>query len=315
MPIGLGLACSHAPNVFVSPEDWEIRYKSAIADVPQPRAAAKETAEVSKAYADRIDVAFKTLEQKLAEYEPDALIMVTDDHSEMYDEYLCQPQLAMFLGEKGTGTMTLAAPSQDAKTSPRVEVQCDPDLAKYIAKGLTQRDFDPAFTRTKETHSLGPNDRGMGHGFTRTAPKIMPKLDIPTVLIWLNCYYEPLPTARRCLALGRALTDICKKVDKKIAIFGTGGLSHDPRGPRAGWIDEPLDRSVLEALADGEPDRLSSLYTFESDTFHGGTGEIRNWLVVGGAMGASKATIVDYMPVHHIITGCGFAYWDADTKA
>ena len=42
--------------------------------------------------------------------------------------------------------------------------------------------------------------------------------------------------------------------------------------------------SAVGAFAEGEPDRLSSLYTFESDTFHGGTGEIRNWLVVGGAI-------------------------------
>jgi len=111
------------------------------------------------------------------------------------------------------------------------------------------------------------------------------------------------------LDLGRALADICRKRDQKIAIFASGGLSHDPRGPRAGWVDEPLDRSVLEALADGEPDRLSTLYTFDSDTFHGGTGEIRNWLAVGGAMGDRKATIVDYMVIHHVITGVGFAYW------
>ena len=249
MPIGLGLASSHAPNVFVEPDKWDARYKSAIVDVPQPLAAAKETPEVRRAYADRIEAAFGVLRDKVKEYKPDVLIMVSDDHNEMYDEDKCQPNLAMFLGEKGSGIMGLASPGQDATGMPRVEVKCDPKLAEMIANGLVQRDFDLTVTRTAETHSIGPNDRGMGHGFTRAAPKIMPDLDIPTVLIWLNCYFEPLPTARRCLALGKALTDICKKSDKKIAIFGTGGLSHDPRGPRAGWIDEPLDRAVLAALA------------------------------------------------------------------
>ena len=75
-------------------------------------------------------------------------------------------------------------------------------------------------------------------------------------------------------------------------------------------MDEPLDRSVLKAFAEGDPGRLSSLYTFDSDTFHGGTGEIRNWLVVGGAMGDTKATVVDYMAAHTAITGIGFAYWE-----
>jgi hypothetical protein len=315
MPIGLGLAASHAPNVFIEPENWEARYKSAIVDVPQPLAATKETLEVRKAYASRIEAAFGVLRRKIDDYKPDVIILVSDDHNEMYDENLCQPNLAMFLGETGTGVLTLQSPGQDPSTSPRVTVKCHAELAEYIAKGLVQRDFDLTVTRTPETHSIGKSDRGMGHGFTRTAPKIMPALDIPTVLIWLNCYFEPLPTARRCLNLGKALTEICAKRDEKIAIFGTGGLSHDPRGPRAGWIDEPLDRSVLNALADGEPDRLSTLYTFDSDTFHGGTGEIRNWLVVGGAMGNNKATIVDYMPVHHIITGVGFAYWEPNGAA
>ncbi len=314
MPIGLGLACSHAPNVFIEPENWETRYKQAIGDVPQPAAAALETLEVRQAYAKRIDDAFAELRKTLADYKPDALIMVTDDHNEMYDENLCQPTIAMFLGETGSGTLTLKSVDEDPSQSQRVKVKCDQELSEFIAKGLMQRHFDVAVTRTKETKSLGARDRGMGHGFTRTAPLLMPELNIPTVLIWLNCYFEPLPTARRCIDLGRALRDICAKSKKRIAILGSGGLSHDPRGARAGWIDEPLDRAILEALAEGEPDRLEALYKINSDTYHGGTGEIRNWLVVGGAMGETRAHIIDYMPVHHIITGVGFATWDPNKQ-
>lgn len=312
MPIGLGLACSHAPNVFAPPEDWDIRYRQAIKDVPQPLAAAKETLEVRKGYATRINSAFETLREQVVRYKPDTIIMITDDHSEMYDEHLCQPNLAMFLGDVGTGTLRLRSINEDPSQSPRTTIKCNRPLAEFIAEGLVQRDFDLTVTRTRETHSIGKVDYGMGHGFTRTAPKIMPGLEIPAVLMWLNCYYEPMPTARRCIDLGRVLADICREREERIAIFGTGGLSHDPMGPRAGWVDEPLDRSVLSAFEEGEPDRLSSLYTFKSDTFHGGTGEIRNWLVVGGAMGDCKATVVDYMAVHHIITGVGFAYWNPD---
>ena len=59
-----------------------------------------------------------------------------------------------------------------------------------------------------------------------------------------------------------------------------------------------------------DPDRLSSLFELQSDTYHGGTGEIRCWLTAAAAMGNSKATIVDYMAVHRIITGVAFAYWE-----
>ena len=92
-------------------------------------------------------------------------------------------------------------------------------------------------------------------------------------------------------------------------MLGSGGLSHDPLGPRAGWVDEPLDRWVLERLASGEGARLKDLFTFDSDTLRSGTGEIRSWIAVAGAFDGTKATIVDYIPARHAVTGLGFAYW------
>jgi len=311
MPIGVGLAASHAPNVFIAPEDWDTRYKAAIDDVPQPLGAGAETLDVRRAYARRIEASFATLRARFEAYRPDALIMVSDDHSEMYDEHACNPSLAMFIGKRGKGVLGLRrGESLDDENAATITIDCHEELSEFVAAGLVRRDFDLTVTRQEETHSIGRRNIGMGHGFSRLAPKLMTNLSVPAVLIWLNCYYEPLPTARRCLALGRALADTLKDRAERIAILGTGGLSHDPRGPRAGWIDEPLDRAVLKAFAEGDPDRLSVLYQLESDTFHGGTGEIRNWLVAGAAMGACKATVVDYMPIHHAVTGVAFAYWE-----
>ena len=77
----------------------------------------------------------------------------------------------------------------------------------------------------------------------------------------------------------------------------------------AGWVDRPLDHAVLTAFEAGQPERLAGLYAVDSETMRGGTGEIRNWLVVGGAMGDRRAVTVDYIPAHHAVTGLGFAYW------
>jgi protocatechuate 4,5-dioxygenase beta chain len=74
-------------------------------------------------------------------------------------------------------------------------------------------------------------------------------------------------------------------------------------------VDEPLDRWVLERLASGEGARLKDLFTFDSDTLRSGTGEIRSWIAVAGAFDGTKATIVDYIPARHAVTGLGFAYW------
>jgi protocatechuate 4,5-dioxygenase beta chain len=304
MPIGLGLACSHAPNVFIPPEQWSVRHKAAIANVPQPLALQAETPEMCRAYGQRIEAAFGALKARLDAYKPDALIMVSDDHGELFDSDGCMPSIGIFTGEWAEGNYRLKLPGD--KTEEIVRLKTHRELAETIANGLVEMDFDLAVSREyKPAGSPG----GLGHGFTRPAPKLMPKLDIPVVMLMLNCYFDPLPTARRCLALGKALSELLADRPERIAIIGTGGLSHDPRGPRAGWIDEPLDRAVLSAFAEGKPDKLASLYQVNSDTYHGGTGEIRAWLVPAAAMGNTKAEIIDYMPVYHIITGVAFASW------
>jgi protocatechuate 4,5-dioxygenase beta chain len=76
----------------------------------------------------------------------------------------------------------------------------------------------------------------------------------------------------------------------------------------AGWIDQPLDRWILERLARNEPARLEHLFTFDSDNLRSGTGEVRAWISVAAAM-KRPATIVDYVPAHCTQTGCGFVYW------
>jgi protocatechuate 4,5-dioxygenase beta chain len=306
MPIGLGLASSHAPNVFVPPEKWDVRYRQSVGDVPQPLAAAKETPEVRREYARRIEAGFATLRARLEAYQPDALILVSDDHGELFDRAACMPSLAIFTGEWAEGTLRLDFLG-DSAPKDVVRLRTHSELARILAKGLIERDFDLAVAH--EFKPMG-SPGGLGHGFTRTAPKVAPRLDVPVVMIMLNCYFDPLPTARRCLALGRAIADVLADRPERVAIYGTGGLSHDPRGPRAGWIDEPLDRAVLDALAAGAPDRLESLYRIDSDTMRGGTGEIRNWLVAAAAMDGCKATVVDYIPIHHVITGVAFAYWE-----
>ena len=77
------------------------------------------------------------------------------------------------------------------------------------------------------------------------------------------------------------------------------------------WIDQALDKWVMNHLASGTAKELSSLWQVDSMTMRGGTGEIRAWITVAGAMETmgSKAPIVDYCPHLELQTGVSFAYW------
>jgi protocatechuate 4,5-dioxygenase beta chain len=70
-----------------------------------------------------------------------------------------------------------------------------------------------------------------------------------------------------------------------------------------------LDRWVLQQLCSGNGEALCHLFEFDSDTLRSGTGEIRSWIVVAGAYSGTRATLVDYIPAHHAVTGLGFAYF------
>jgi aromatic ring-opening dioxygenase LigB subunit len=143
--------------------------------------------------------------------------------------------------------------------------------------------------------------------------KVTPQLNVPIIPFHVNAYFPPMPSARKCYELGRSIAEAVRDRPEKVAIMASGGLSHDPRGPRAGWIDAPLDRWVLEQLRSGNGEALCHLFEFDSDTLRSGTGEIRSWIVVAGACRGAKATIVDYIPAHHAVTGLGFAYFNLAT--
>ena len=95
---------------------------------------------------------------------------------------------------------------------------------------------------------------------------------------------------------------------ERIAIYASGGLSHFPGMYNAGWIDQPLDRWILERLERNDVEALQHLFTFDSDTLRSGTGEVRAWISVAAAM-KRPATRVDDVAAHCTQTGCGFGSW------
>jgi protocatechuate 4,5-dioxygenase beta chain len=140
---------------------------------------------------------------------------------------------------------------------------------------------------------------------------LLPDDDLPVVPIYVNTQVPPAPSGRRCYAFGRALADILDECDVRVALFASGGLSHDHTGPRGGWIDEPMDRWVLDQLRRGKAERVQPMFDVVSDTLARGGAQIRLWLMVAAAMESrgARAQVIDYLPAYHIAAGVGFACW------
>jgi len=306
MPLGFGLASSHAPSMFAQVQDWPKLQEVLPRGLPQPPALREETRDVLEGYVDRIQRNFATLRAQLEEYEPDAVIIVGDDQGEVFSKAFV-PAFAMFLGEEASGTLNLGLLGQPHDQN-HITVKGQPALARFLLEGLLSRGFD--FAYIEELQPLGRPAAGLGHAFTRLSNVLgLVERHIPTVITFVNAYHPPLPSAKRCLDLGAAMAGVLASWPERIAIIGSGGLSHDPMGPRAGWIGEPLDRWFLDRIGAANLEPLEHLFGFDSATLRGGTGEIRSWLVTAGAFPSTKATVVDYIPAHHAVTGLGFAYW------
>jgi hypothetical protein len=307
--IVLGLASSHAPVMFLPVEQWPAVYAMTIGDTPQPPAAAAETPQTNAVARRRIDAGFAALRSALAAARPDVLLIVGDDQEEVFGPSV-NPTLAVFCGDKVNGS-TLPLFRDQPGIDHGVTLECHRELGRHLAAGLIERGFDPAVMT--ELRPLSRPD-GIGHAFTRPAYALgVAEAGIPVVPVFLNAYHDPLPSAQRCYDLGRAIREIADGRPERIAVLGSGGLSHDPQGPRAGWIDQRLDRWVLDRIAEGRGEDLTRLFTFDSDTLRGGSGEIRSWIVVAGALPGVRAQVIDYIPLQHGITGLGFAYWEPGT--
>lgn len=120
-------------------------------------------------------------------------------------------------------------------------------------------------------------------------------------------YLAPQPRPRRCHDFGRALGEIIRGGDRRVALLASGGMSHFPGTPRYPNPDFDFDRRLLAALERGEGRRLVEMMPAELDA--AGNIELRTWMVVLGAIGADRpATVVHYEPCWH--HGHGVLYWD-----
>ncbi|MBM2809956.1 MAG: protocatechuate 3,4-dioxygenase [Chloroflexi bacterium] len=252
--------------------------------------------------------ALRVLADELAAVKPDVIVIVGDDHREVFSaDHM--PSFDVHWAEEiyappfvGRRPGTFGAETQPAIETGQHMYPGDVSLAQHVLESLIADEFDVAHSRT-----LGPE--GLGHAFDFVCRRIMEGQRIPLVPLLLNTYYPPnRPTASRCYALGQALRSAIDSwpSEKRVAIVGTGGLTHHV-------VDAEMDRAVLSAI---ERHDEATLTGFPEACFVDGTSEIKAWVVVAGAMAddTRPMRLVEYQPCYRSPagTGCGnaFAYWE-----
>ncbi|MEO8017390.1 MAG: class III extradiol dioxygenase subunit beta [Pseudomonadota bacterium] len=203
---------------------------------------------------------------------PDVIFLVFNDHATAFSLDLI-PTFAI-------GCASSYAPADEGwGPRPVPVVQGHPELAAHIAQSVIQDDFDLTIV----------NRMDVDHGLTVPLslmcgqPGAWP---CPVIPFAVNVVQYPVPSGRRCFNLGRAIRKAIALYDEplNVQVWGTGGMSHQLQGPRAGLINSPWDNAFLDQLiADpqGLADRPHMDYVREA----GSEGiELVMWLIARGAM-------------------------------
>lgn len=329
------ICTSHSPFLFAPPHEWEparadrARHGGIAADAPVDPPAENEAKHA------RCVRALGILRERLAASQPHVVVIFGDDQLEQFDFSNC-PALGIFVGAQFSGyriseKFGLPVPGESRQARPRTPehwttVNAHPAFARSLMTGLVGRGFDVSFSL-----ELPKPEAGIGHAFMRPLYHLVPEGELPIVPFFVNCYYGPQPTARRCVQLGNAVREVIAAMpgDQRVAIIGSGGLWHMPMFPNAS-LDEEFDRRVLEGVRAGDaaaiasyfderappvpaPDtgemRLASGGTGMALGLGGGTGETRNWIITAATVDGIAGTVVDYVPIHASPVGAAFAYW------
>lgn len=146
------------------------------------------------------------------------------------------------------------------------------------------------------------------HGIAVPLNFLTPRYDLPVIPVNINCQEPPLTPLHRVWAFGKALRRACDAVPERIAVVGTGGISHWPCTPDSGTINPEWDRDFLDKFIHNRKDDLLA-YTDEEvyrDAGHGGF-EIRTFIAVAAATEGATGELWFYEPIPIFSVGCTVA--------
>ncbi len=214
-----------------------------------------------------------------AEQQPDVVILVYNDHASAFDMKII-PTFALGCGER------FVPADEGWGPRPVPVVEGHPDLAWHIAQSLILDEFDITIVNEMEV------DHGLTVPLTMMfgQPEAWPARVIPLAV---NVVTYPPPSGNRCWALGEAIARAVASFPEElnVQVWGTGGMSHQLQGTRAGLINREWDNAFLDRL-EGSSDALRRIPHIEYLREAGSEGiELVMWLIMRGALGPTTRTL------------------------
>ncbi|HSB23907.1 MAG TPA: class III extradiol dioxygenase subunit beta [Burkholderiaceae bacterium] len=234
--------------------------------------AAMDLGKTQEPYWQKMFAGYEPSRHWMKEHVPDVIFLVYNDHATAFSLEII-PTFAI-----GTAA---EYPVADEGWGPRPvpKVVGHPELASHIAQSVIQDDFDLTIV----------NRMDVDHGLTVPLSLLFGQVDAwpcKVIPFAVNVVQYPVPSGRRCFMLGQAVRKAIESYDEalNVQIWGTGGMSHQLQGPRAGLINKEWDNRFLDRLIE-DPASLAQVPHIEYVREAGSEGiELVMWLIARGAM-------------------------------
>ncbi|MBX2824871.1 MAG: protocatechuate 3,4-dioxygenase [Gammaproteobacteria bacterium] len=234
--------------------------------------AALDHGKTAEPYWEKVFQGYEPSKAWLIDTKPDVIFLVFNDHATAFSLDLI-PTFAI-----GTGA-SYAPADEGWGPRPVPTVVGHPELASHIAHSVVQDNFDLTFV----------NQMDVDHGLTVPLSLMCGQPDewpCPVIPFAVNVVQYPVPSGRRCYELGKAIGRAVNSFDDdlNVQIWGTGGMSHQLQGKRAGLINSDWDSQFLDRMI-SDPSGLADVPHIEYVREAGSEGiELVMWLVARGAM-------------------------------
>jgi len=259
-----------------------IVYAAAMSHVLHPPYYEKNVGPRGRAMVEELIGIVGEMGRELAARRPDALVVVADDHLNVFS-FDAVPAMCVRIGRSVQRMAQEGAIEFDRALDGLAErYAVHEELANRILEQGLEAGFDFAASWSAPLDHAFLSPLTALHG-DRPMPPLVP--------FWVNCFVQPLPTARRCYAAGEHIARVIAEGPWNVGIIATGGLSHFPELSlaRVGTSDVEFDRRIVAWMENAAHAQLTALTTKE--LHESGSHELLNWMVLLGAVAPAKARV------------------------